>query len=68
MENKNQLSIGGRVALSGYCEGRIETTNNIQAKYILNCVGLDTCTALNAVRCKCTANEHRLLDQRITHL
>jgi hypothetical protein len=56
MENKNQLSIGGRVALSGCCEGRIETTSNIQTKYILKSVGLDT------------ANEHRLLAQRITHL
>jgi len=56
MENKYQLSISGRVALSGCCEGRIETTSKIRTKYILKCVGLDT------------ANEHRLLDQRISHL
>jgi hypothetical protein len=45
MENKDQLSIDGRVALSVLCEGRIETTSYIQTQYILKCVGLDTSRA-----------------------
>jgi hypothetical protein len=28
MENKYQFNSGGRVALSGFCEGHIETTTN----------------------------------------
>ena len=54
MENKYQLFLGGRVALSGCCEGCIETTNCNQTKYILKYADLDT------------ADEHRLLDQRST--
>lgn len=56
MENKYQLSTGGRVALSVCYEGRIETTSLIQTKYILKCVGLDTPREIHG----------RLLDQRIT--
>ena len=41
MENKDQLSIDGQVALSVLWEGRIETTSYIQTQYILKCVGLD---------------------------
>ena len=63
MENKYQLSIGGRVALSvssrrlrtgQVCAGRIETTSYIQTKHIMICVGLDI------------ADERRLLDQWMT--
>ena len=41
MENKDQLSIGGRVALSAHCEGRIETTSCNLTKNSLKHVGLD---------------------------
>ena len=55
MENKFQSHLGGRVALSAYCEGRIETIGWNQMKYGLIFVGLDM-----------SLKEHSgLLDQRI---
>ena len=55
MENKFQSHLSGRVALSAYCEGPIETTGLNQMKYDLIFVGLNT-----------SLKEHSgLLDQRI---
>ena len=53
-------------------EGRIETTSFPKTIDLQSAFGLDTCTRFlkclafhgKSCRCKCTAGEHRLLDQR----
>ena len=64
MENKFQFALGGRVAQSDCCEGRIEPTNYLRTKRILKNVGLDTGTC---VRCRCMSRQKHagLLDQQI---
>jgi len=44
-----------------FFEGRIETMFQSLCRHF----GLDTCTAPNEVRCKCTAEERRLLDRQL---
>ena len=46
MENNFQSILGGRVALSARCEGRIETAKCNPTKNILKLVGFDTGSAL----------------------